>query len=54
MHYACFYGYEDIVDLLIGAKMNIEHKDVNGKTALDIAKSQGFIEIVEMLKINVA
>ena len=58
LHYACFYGYEDIVELLLQQKgrINLDHRDAKERTALDIAKKQGYMykKIVQKLQIHYA
>lgn len=47
--YAAFLGSADIVELLVDHKVDINHRDKLGNSALFYAARQGEIEIVEIL-----
>jgi ankyrin repeat protein len=49
LHWACKYGYEDIVQLLIARKADLNRKDKKGRVPLHIAASGGYSKIVELL-----
>jgi len=47
--YACEYGHQKIIKLLIDYGSNINEKDKNGENALIIAFKYGYLEIVKLL-----
>ncbi len=49
LHEAASVGYRDIVDILIGAKADMNARDVNGFTPLGYAMRLGNADTVELL-----
>lgn len=49
MHYACFYGYVEIVQELLARDVAVTEKNNWGWTALHIASDCGHLEVVRVL-----
>lgn len=49
LHYAASYGKQDLVELLIKARANVNYKDNHGHTALFLAVSNNYYDIVDFL-----
>ncbi|MCP3964825.1 MAG: ankyrin repeat domain-containing protein [Lentisphaerae bacterium] len=49
LHYACILGHSDIVKLLLKYNACKSIKNIEGRTALDIATTQKFSKLVDML-----
>ncbi|MCB6088565.1 ankyrin repeat domain-containing protein [Flavobacterium psychrophilum] len=47
--YACFFNKTEIAKLLLKAETNINHKDNDGKTALDYATFNKNTELIILL-----
>jgi ankyrin repeat protein len=54
LHYAAFYGYIEIVNLLLARNADVNAKTDAGDTPLDYAASRGYKDIVELLLTNKA
>jgi ankyrin repeat protein len=53
MHYAAGYGRVDIVELLVEAGGSVTTKNVDGKSALDVAKLNDQDDVVKALEKDV-
>jgi ankyrin repeat protein len=49
LHLACWFGWSDLVDLLLRHGASPEKRLPDGKTALDLAREQGHHNIVQLL-----
>ncbi|MHC4538484.1 MAG: ankyrin repeat domain-containing protein [Planctomycetota bacterium] len=54
LHYASEKGHQEVVELLIANGANVNTKDNDGQTPLDIAVRRGHKDIVELLQVKVA
>ena len=50
LHYAASYGYLDMIQLLIRHKAELEVKNKNDNTPLDLATINGELEAIRILK----
>ena len=54
MHLVAELGLDEIAKVLVPYCHNLNEKDQNGKTALDIANEKGHFEIVKLIKFSVS
>lgn len=52
LHFASYYGHNDVVELLLTNKAEIDAKDDNGRTALHYASATGHKNTAELLLAN--
>lgn len=49
LHYAAEHDYRSLAELLISKGANIDAKTIDGWTSVDLARTEGHIEMVELL-----
>lgn len=50
LHWAAARGHKDVVELLVANKIDINAKDNDGETPLNLAGKQGQLEVVQWLR----
>lgn len=47
---AACYGFEDIIEFLLSKRPNLNLKNNQGQTVIDIARSKDYTRILDMIK----